>query len=106
MRKRLSSDAGRDYLATHQLAAWDQVRAQGEFVMAGEFGVWKKTPHAIVLDFLEDYLALWKERNMGWALWNLRGEFGILDSNREDVKYEDYKGHKLDRQMLDLLLKY
>ena len=106
MRKRLSSDAGRDYLATHQLAAWDQVRAQGEFVMAGEFGVWKKTPHAIVLDFLEDYLALWKERNMGWALWNLRGEFGILDSNREDVKYENYKGHKLDRQMLDLLLKY
>ena len=101
-----SAHPGRAYLARHQLAAWDAVRAQGEFVMAGEFGVWKKTPHTITLAFLEDYLALWKERKMGWALWNLRGEFGILDSNREDVQYEDYKGHKLDRKMLDLLLKY
>ena len=39
----------------------------------------------------------------GWALWNLRGEFGILDSERPDVSYESFRGHKLDREMLELL---
>lgn len=43
---------------------------------------------------------------MGWAMWNLRGAIGILDSGRSDVEYEDFRGHKLDRKMLDLLLKY
>jgi endoglucanase len=36
-------------------------------------------------------------------LWNLRGGFGVLDSDRKDVPYEDYHGHKLDRKMLQLL---
>jgi endoglucanase len=35
-------------------------------------------------------------------MWNVRGAFGILNSNREDVKYEDFKGHKLDREMLEI----
>jgi len=29
-----------------------------------------------------------------------------LDSGREDVAYEDWHGHKLDRKLLDLLMKY
>jgi endoglucanase len=37
-------------------------------------------------------------------MWNLRGSFGIVDSGRADVAYEDFQGHKLDRKMLDLLL--
>jgi endoglucanase len=36
-------------------------------------------------------------------LWNLRGSFGVLDSQREDVAYEDFRGRKLDRAMLELL---
>lgn len=36
----------------------------------------------------------------------LRGGFGVLDSNRADVAYEDFRGHKLDRKMLDLLRTY
>ena len=39
-------------------------------------------------------------------MWNLRGEIGVLDSERTDVQYEDYKGHKLDRKMLELLKQY
>jgi endoglucanase len=27
----------------------------------------------------------------------------VLDSQRADVEYESFRGHKLDRQMLDLL---
>ena len=43
---------------------------------------------------------------MGWALWNFRGANGVLDSQRADVKYEDFGGHKLDRKMLELLQRY
>ncbi len=37
-------------------------------------------------------------------MWNLRGGFGIADSGRPDVAYEDFEGHKLDRMMLEMLL--
>jgi endoglucanase len=39
-------------------------------------------------------------------MWNLRGSFGVMDSERQDVQYEDFKGHKLDRKMLELLKRY
>jgi endoglucanase len=39
-------------------------------------------------------------------MWNFRGSFGVLDSDRGDVRYEDFKGHKLDRKLLDLLQRY
>jgi len=48
-------------------------------------------------------LELYQQAGFGWALWNFRGPFGILDSGRKDVAYEDFRGHKLDRKMLDLL---
>ena len=55
------------------------------------------------LAWMKDCLDLWKEAGWGWALWNLRGSFGLLDSERADVAYEDHKGRKLDRKMLELL---
>lgn len=36
-------------------------------------------------------------------MWNLRGPFGPLDSHREDVQYETFRGHKLDRKMMELI---
>jgi endoglucanase len=82
---------------------WQRLAEKGVGVHVGEWGCYSKTPHAVALAWMGDYLALWKEAGWGWALWNLRGDFGILDSNRADVQYEDYKGHKLDRRMLELL---
>jgi endoglucanase len=72
----------------------------------GEGGCYNQTPHPVVLAWLEDVLATLTEMNTGFALWNLRGPFGILDSGRSDVDYEDWRGHQLDREMLDLLRKY
>jgi len=43
---------------------------------------------------------------IGFALWEFIGSFGILDSMRADVAYEDWHGRKLDRKLLDLLMKY
>ena len=34
------------------------------------------------------------------------GAFGLLDSGRGDVAYEDWQGHKLDRKLLDLLQQF
>ena len=43
------------------------------------------------------------EAGWGWALWNLRGSFGVVDSGRADVRYEPFRGRQLDRRMLELL---
>ncbi len=37
------------------------------------------------------------------TVWNFRGSFGILDSDRPGVAYQDFRGHRLDRAMLDVL---
>ncbi len=60
----------------------------------------------MVLSWLSDLLSVFKELGIGWSLWNLSGSFGIMDSGRKDVDYEDFHGHKLDRKMLDILLKH
>jgi hypothetical protein len=36
-------------------------------------------------------------------MWNFTGSMGIIDSHRADVAYEQWHGHKLDRQMLALV---
>lgn len=72
----------------------------------GEGGCYNRTPHAVALSWLENVLSLLKERNVGIALWNFRGLFGILDSERKDVDYEPWHGHLLDRKMLELLKAY
>jgi endoglucanase len=93
----------KETMREHLIAPWEKLESQGMGVMVGEFGAFNKTPHEVVLAWMRDLLALWKEAGWGWALWNFRGSFGILDSGRADVKYEDWRGHKLDRAMLELL---
>ena len=77
---------------------------EGVGVHVGEWGCYIRTPHDVCLAWMGDQLSLWKEAGWGWSMWNLRGTFGILDSVRSDVAYEDFRGHKLDRRMLELLL--
>ena len=69
-------------------------------IHVGEWGAHNQTPHKVALAWMRDCLELWKEAGWGWSLWNLRGSFGVLDSQRADVEYEDFRGHKLDREML------
>jgi endoglucanase len=93
----------RDWLNQNKILPWKKLEANGIGVHVGEWGSHNRTPHAVVLRWMRDFLGLWKEAGWGWALWNLRGSFGVLDSGREDVAYEDFKGHKLDAKMLELL---
>jgi aryl-phospho-beta-D-glucosidase BglC (GH1 family) len=52
---------------------------------------------------MQDTYDILTGHGIGWALWNFRGTFGILNSGRDDVAYEDWYGLKLDRKMLELL---
>lgn len=94
----------RQWLLDMQQRSWTLLFSQGGQVFIGEFGCHNQTPHAVALKWLQDNLSVFHQMGLGWALWNLRGSFGILDSGRSDVDYEDFHGHKLDRQMLNILL--
>lgn len=82
---------------------WGWLVQQGIGVHCGEAGAFNKTPHDTFLKWICDVLDILKVLGIGWALWEFRGSFGVLDSEREDVAYEDWHGHKLDRKLLTLL---
>ncbi len=71
----------------------------------GEMGCYKHTPSEVVLAWFSDTLDTIGELKSGWALWNFRGPFGVLDTERPGTKFEDWQGHKLDRPLLTLLQK-
>ncbi len=95
-----------DYQLTKYIEPWLDISAKGATVFVGEWGCYNKTPHPVALAWMKSWLEQWKKARFGWALWNFRGSFGILDSGRTDIEYEDWYGHKLDRKMLDLLQQY
>jgi aryl-phospho-beta-D-glucosidase BglC (GH1 family) len=97
---------GRDWLRKDTVDPWLPFQQNGGGVMVGEWGAYKHTPHDVTLRWAEDCLKNWQEAGWGWALWNFRGDFGILDSGRSDVAYEDFQSHKLDRKFLGLLQRY
>jgi hypothetical protein len=107
-RVQLSSDKQMDkaWLFEHGVSPWKEYEAKGGGVIVGEWGAFNRAPRDVTLLWMEDCLQNWKEADWGWAMWNFRGSFGVLDSGREDVDYETWRGHKVDRKMLDLLLKY
>ncbi|MDR0869923.1 MAG: glycoside hydrolase family 5 protein [Planctomycetaceae bacterium] len=86
-----------------RLEPWKKLQTLGCGVIVGEFGAHSPCPHDVALRWMSDMLTNWDEADWGYALWNLRGSFGIIDSGRKDVDYEDFHGHKLDRKMLTLL---
>ncbi len=94
----------REKLRAELITKWKLLTDLGAPVHVGEWGCFTQTPHDACLAWMGDLLALWKEAGWGWAMWNLRGGFGLVDSDRVGVQYEDFRGHKLDRRMLELLL--
>lgn len=93
----------KERLRRERIKPWKDLEARGVGVHVGEWGPFNRTPHKVALAWMRDQLDLWKAAGWGWAMWNLRGAFGPLDSGRTDVAYEDFRGHKLDREMLKLL---
>ncbi|WP_159467684.1 glycoside hydrolase family 5 protein [Dyadobacter sp. 3J3] len=101
---------GNQYLSREMLEKyykpWIALVNQGVGVHCGECGSWNKTPHDVFLAWFGDVLDILSSNGIGFSLWEFIGDFGVLDSKRTDVAYEDFHGHKLDRQLLNLMLKY
>jgi aryl-phospho-beta-D-glucosidase BglC (GH1 family) len=85
---------------------WIELANSGVGVHCGECGCWNKTPHAVFLAWISDVLGILTSHKIGYALWNFRGDFGILDSRREDIEYQDWHGHKLDAKLLEVLKRH
>jgi endoglucanase len=85
---------------------WIALIEKGVGVHCGECGCWSNTPHDVFLAWFGDVLDILTKGGIGYALWNFRGDFGILDSGRADVDYIDWYGHKLDGKLLEMLKKY
>ncbi len=103
-------EVGNQYLSREMLETyyqpWIELVQQGVGVHCGECGCWNKTPHDVFMAWFSDVLDILSSNGIGFAVWNFAGDFGILDSGRTDLQYEDWYGHKLDRRFLDLLRKY
>jgi aryl-phospho-beta-D-glucosidase BglC (GH1 family) len=84
---------------------WIDLMNSGVGVHCGECGCWNKTPHAVFLAWFSDVLDILKSHDIGFALWEFIGDFGILNSGRADVSYKDWHGYQLDEDLLKLLQK-
>jgi endoglucanase len=105
----LETEAGtcdRDVLQRERIRPWQELERLGVGVHVGEFGTFNRTPHRTTLSWLEDFLRLFADAGWGWCVWNFRGAYGPLDSDRTDVHYESVDGHRVDREMLELLRRY
>lgn len=74
-------------------------------VMVQEFGVFNKTPHSVALAYLSDVVSILNRNRTGYAMWNLIGTMGIINSGRSDCPYEEYRGMLLDREMTTVIQK-
>ncbi|MFN4146916.1 MAG: glycoside hydrolase family 5 protein [Runella sp.] len=88
-----------------KLQPWIDLKNSGTGVHCGECGCFNLTPHDVFLAWFEDLLDIFSKNDIGFALWEFDGAFGILNSNRKDIEYEDFYGQKLDRKLLSLLQK-
>lgn len=82
---------------------WIELAKQGVGVHCGECGCVKDTPHDVFLAWFGDVLDILGTNGIGFSLWEFSGDFGVLNSNRADVQYENWYGHQLDRKLLTLL---
>ncbi|WP_343305794.1 cellulase family glycosylhydrolase [Chitinophaga niabensis] len=98
---------GNAYLSREMLEKhyqpWIDLVKKGVGVHCGECGCWNKTPHAVFLAWFGDVLDILQSNKIGFGLWEFSGDFGVLNSRRADVQYEDWYGQKLDRKLLTLL---
>ncbi len=72
-------------------------------VMVQEFGVYNQTPYPVTLAYLSDVVSILNRSKTGYAMWNLIGSMGIINSGRSDCNYEAYRGRLLDREMTTII---
>ena len=84
-------------------APWIELSRRGVSVHCGEFGVFQHTPRAAQLAWYRDLLDILAAGGIGWALWNLAGPFGVIDTRRPDITDRLPDGRPYDAELLALL---
>lgn len=107
---RYPGQVGKQFLSRKTLEdyyqPWIDMKNRGVGIHCGECGCWNKTPHQVFLTWFGDVIDILWSNEIGFALWEFIGDFGILNSGRTDITYEDWYGYKLDRKLLQLMQKH
>lgn len=85
------------------LTPYLELVAVGHNVHVGEMGAYSKVAHDVYLAYMKDVVDLFDEYGLGYALWNFRGPFGVVDTGRTDAEHEEFHGHQLDRGLVEVL---
>ncbi len=98
----------KDWLEQWMKPYIDLKEKDGVFVHCGELGVYsKKVPRRSQLNWYRDVLEILSQHKIGWAQWNLRGPFSIMNTGREEFHSETLPdGDRLDRELLRLIQSY
>ena len=83
---------------------WRAAERRGVDVHIGEFGCFNRTPNDIAMRWLTDLLSIYREFGWGYAMWNFRGAFGIVEHGRPGARFECLAGYHVDRALLELML--
>ncbi|KXA94031.1 hypothetical protein AKJ65_05645 [candidate division MSBL1 archaeon SCGC-AAA259E19] len=89
-----------------QIEPWLEFRKNsGTPIHCGEFGVYApRVDRETQLNWYRDIMGIYKEHDIGWALWNLRGPFGVIEHGREEfLKEELPDGRRMDPKLLKIL---
>ncbi len=83
---------------------WREVESKGATIHIGECGCHNKTANDVALRWLADLFGVLRDLGWGYALWEFRGTFGIVEHGRPGARYEMLHGYNVDRELLDLLM--
>jgi hypothetical protein len=83
-------------------------KTTGTFIHCGEMGVYtKRISRKSQLNWHRDIFDIFKTHNVGWAVWNLRGPFGVINTEQPHIHMEKLPdGSLLDRELLELFQSY
>lgn len=95
----------RDRIRAHY-TPWKALADRGVSVHIGEFGCYDTIDNRLALAWFEDVLSIYKDYGWGYALWNLKGSFGIVGHRRPNTRWEKVHGYLVDRDLYELLRAY
>lgn len=82
---------------------WLEVAARGVTVHIGEFGCYNQVENPTALRWFEDVISLYREWGWGYALWNFKGPFGVVEHGRPGTRYVEMGGYMVDVDLLSIL---
>ena len=86
------------------LQPWIDIVDAGGAVHVGEMGAYSGAPLAVRVAWLEATLGVLGEHGIGWALWNLRGPFGLGDTERGTYSADPMGPPRFERDLLAVVV--